>query len=1391
MKRTVVRIIAFMISMTLCIGMYSAAASAETQTESLAENGALSIPLTVQERSGAEVKDYFFRRGIAIEKGLLWSSENICITEDGKAIPSAAEVLETYDDGSIRWLLVTGTISLRANELKRLVVTNGESKRSTTTYEMTESYIKVDSEKIDFTLGKSGIESLKYNGKEMLSKDGINLYVTVGGKTSYMSATDFEVIKNEGTYSKFKVSGVLRSDVTGEIVITISDGTSKIQIDHRIIAKDNVLVESTGLKIGAQYKNGEGAIINSDFLDLGSMQLATYDVTRFDGATNLPGTTGYVAENGYTLFAPLVHGKGYTYFDGIARTCHLYITFDGDGENMCKMLSSPPGVFASAEQYKKAGMILSTTVSPVVQDFIEKLNLGYKRSVANFVAGGLADYDKYTDHTVITINIPGEVEYNYGMGYMQTGNEDLWRQMFDMSEIRCDVAVYNGMHEDLQGVMRARVQYVTNGTSFFQSHGYYSDEGGLYMTYVLSGDEYVYETFKKCIYKTLEDSYARTTNGTNYVEYWYWHSGDSSPRSVPTKGSFIESRGMIRVRTFYLAYRLFKDVRFRDAAYAGVLWAKNAQLDSGEFSQVTQHNGQETYQTIKEGLPTQYPIKNYVNMMGFRGVSELLDFEENEMALDVVLKYSDALCRQGENFGPVLMNPHSDPDTYIANEDGSRSTDCRANILAVDVLCTAFEHTGDEKYLEWICKFLEAYIASSYQGMGAVLWDKGYTKDWGFGWGGEIQRNTSFLRTSDNLSLLFETHREQIEAMGFEHLALVFTEGAESLGEEGKSNIPFPHATQNVYELNGDKSIFLMSHQPKGCSDDDENWVQDVKVTFNEMRLWQGVTNVLENACSVILSKKIDFKEMICGMQRPIYVDDFAGRAEVEIKEYSKERIEVAFKGDFEAEITVKDGNFKISDAEGYNVDVAYRNGESVLTLTPGGSVKPVNNAITLKINGKGKVLDQVGGSILYNTGLKNLDPNAPLSAEEIKNVVHEVYGVDIDFEGETPTWGEFSKELVGAIGVSDKWILENAGLNVVIEREENPNLTDEESVMYAAQALDVVYNGETLSSDVKLASNFINGTTVTWESTRPDILSGDGVLYRQNVDCDSLTLTATIKKGSAAKTKDFVIPLDRNVDVTIEFGLSYNKEYNMQSLLPQKGTFEITYTLFTTKDKMDAIVSVGSSETLINGNGKIPYCVRFGLSGLIDAYSGTIYKAEKTLKYEKGKNYKVRMVVNLDTDTYDAYVTPEGDDEVLIAKDYKRRAASTYSSTIDQIWAWSNGGGLEIKDISSLMPRKTEAADVLIEDHAGNRFDPYLPLAGYSFPYSSGSGKVINWQTIRSRAKIDGQYATVYIGAERLTPLNMSLMEVLRESRIVRTDVKETDFVTPASLARPISLKR
>ena len=70
-------------------------------------NKNIDIPVTVKEQNGVAVKDYFFRRGVAIEKGKLYSTDNICITENGKEISSSAEVLQKHSDGSVAWLLIS------------------------------------------------------------------------------------------------------------------------------------------------------------------------------------------------------------------------------------------------------------------------------------------------------------------------------------------------------------------------------------------------------------------------------------------------------------------------------------------------------------------------------------------------------------------------------------------------------------------------------------------------------------------------------------------------------------------------------------------------------------------------------------------------------------------------------------------------------------------------------------------------------------------------------------------------------------------------------------------------------------------------------------------------------------------------------------------------------------------------------------------------------------------------------------------------------------------------------------------------------------------------------------------------------------------------------------
>ena len=44
---------------------------------------------------------------IPVEKGKIYSKDNVCVMQDGKPVPTQAKVTSRYDDTSIRYLFVT------------------------------------------------------------------------------------------------------------------------------------------------------------------------------------------------------------------------------------------------------------------------------------------------------------------------------------------------------------------------------------------------------------------------------------------------------------------------------------------------------------------------------------------------------------------------------------------------------------------------------------------------------------------------------------------------------------------------------------------------------------------------------------------------------------------------------------------------------------------------------------------------------------------------------------------------------------------------------------------------------------------------------------------------------------------------------------------------------------------------------------------------------------------------------------------------------------------------------------------------------------------------------------------------------------------------------------
>lgn len=1364
------------------------------------QNGDVNILVTVQERNGIFVKDFFFRRGIALEQGLVYDPQQICLMDNGVMLPSAAEATERYEDGSVRWLLVSANLDLRPNELKELTVTNGTWDGSGTVCFEEQSAIQLNAKKLSLTTGVDGITSLKWKGREMLNGNSINPFVTVDGVTHYMRASSATVLKDTAGYKKIKLKGNIAQDIDGEMCITVADDASNLHIEYRFRFKEQLITSGMGLAVGRTYTGAEvGKVFDEDYLDLGDMQLSTYDNTRFNNGICAPTLTGYVIEKNRIMFAPLLYNFQYRWVDGRGRTSHLYINFENDAANYAKTLALPPSVSVDAEQYKKAGELKSTTQSVVFKQAIETVKFSYSKSVGYLYAGCLSSNADF----VLGLGSPGDeaggdIEYNLGVGYMLSGDEEVYRHMFDQSECRADLAVYIGNKIELNGCMSAKMGVSFSADYAFFSHGFYSDEGGLYMTYVLSGDEYIGEIFKLCVDKTVEDMYIKPANGGRGFLMRYWTDRMTNPKGNTSTSNFVEARGMIHARSLYLASRCFEDDRYKQAAYEIVKWAINTQEPSGAFNQAYWNNGRTYYISLKmdDGTTSYFPpIKDYTMLYGFRGISQLLDYEVDEATLALVLRVADHLSLHRERYGPWIMVPTGDPEICLYDQDGSRGYDPRSNVLAIDVLCTAYEHTKSERYLESICAYMEASLTNTSGGL-ALL-----------GKQPDNQRTISFLRTSDNLAVIFEENRDKLIGMGYESLYIAFAEDAVA-EKKAEVNMEYPVVCQNVYSSQAGKVIFLR-FSPTTEQRARGELVKTVTAKFDENYLWQGndimgvnwkspitgateeheLYQIVETNASVTLEKEVEINEKFVAVRRPISVEEICGKAKIKIENYCKDEISMTLSGDYEITLNIEDGRFPIKDGNGYTIKIQPEGSAVTLVVTPGGTEKTENGVLSVKFNGMGQRIETVGTKLFATYGIKEYEPNAPLSGEVLSALIEKSFGHKVSFSKEQPTWNSFANEVIGAAAASESDLFDEYGFYTLVDGCYDVPVTDEEAVRMAADALEVIFEGEGLSSDVYLAKKGLYQTDITWKSEREDILNTDGILTRRYIDCENITLTAIVTRGKAIFNKDFVIPLEKPVVVPMISSQAFGDD-TRTVLIEHTGTCEFTFDAQVTVDNTDTIIYLSSSKTPVTALPEEPYLVRFSPNGVVDTRDGASFYAANEVPYKKGDIFHFRMVVRLDEQTYDAYVTPDGGEEIILGLGMQPRLTAKPIHRIDQISLWgSKTTAISVYNISNIDYAKSKAVNVMIRDDAGNLYDPYDSLDDYVLPDISENGNIINWLTINSTIRRNGRSVRVRLGVESKGTKSLNLADVLHEFRMLDKNIQGNEYVTPASLTRLLSM--
>lgn len=212
------------------------------------------------------------------------------------------------------------------------------------------------------------------------------------------------------------------------------------------------------------------------------------------------------------------------------------------------------------------------------------------------------------------------------------------------------------------------------------------------------------------------------------------------------------------------------------------------------------------------------------------------------------------------------------------------------------------------------------------------------------------------------------------------------------------------------------------------------------------------------------------------------------------------------------------------------------------------------------------------------------------------------------------------------------------------------------------AAPLTVSFDGSSSSdtdgSITSYAWNFGDGTTGSGaQISHPYSTSGT---YRA-------TLTVTDNSGLTSSTQTTITvsstttPPPTGQCTTAD---AATEQWKNVSFDTQTGKFTAQWDVTPNTANGDLLIALSSGpQTTWTGLAAI---VRFNTGGTIDARNGSAYAAATNLSYTAGTSYRVKMIVDVPTRTYSAWVTPAGEAETQIASNYAFRTEQQSVSSLN-----------------------------------------------------------------------------------------------------------------------------
>ncbi len=129
-----------------------------------------------------------------------------------------------------------------------------------------------------------------------------------------------------------------------------------------------------------------------------------------------------------------------------------------------------------------------------------------------------------------------------------------------------------------------------------------------------------------------------------------------------------------------------------------------------------------------------------------------------------------------------------------------------------------------------------------------------------------------------------------------------------------------------------------------------------------------------------------------------------------------------------------------------------------------------------------------------------------------------------------------------------------------------------------------------------------------------------------------------------------------------------------------QDGEFEVEFHATPQDQEMNSVMGLSFGDAQRYQD--LAAIVRFSPDGVIDARNAGAYEAFASLEYEASTTYFFRFIVDVENRTYDAYVQPEGEDEVLIADAFDFRSEQGEAFQLNRFSTFAAAGENQICDL-------------------------------------------------------------------------------------------------------------